>query len=144
MQKGFTLIEMVVVLAIMSMGYVGITGGIRWLDQIKLEACVQEVVQCIEIGQNNASLQNKEYAIEPYGNEGEQIVRLVANQGTYAQVEVPSSIVVWCNTGSVVFNGDLSPARAGTLFLRHQGLRRRVEIRVRPVTGEVAVYDFEI
>ncbi|MGL4737726.1 MAG: pilus assembly FimT family protein [Cellulosilyticaceae bacterium] len=144
--RGFTLLEMVAVLALIGIGYIGIHFSVGMVSRTAFEQTIEEVVQVVELAQTRASLQNKKYQVivltAPSGDcitlQNESIGAVSVPQ---ERVSLPRGVTASINNKEkIVFNGDLSPSQAGTIRLSHERLGEVAEVRIRPVTGKVAVY----
>lgn len=149
-QRGFTLLEMVVVLALISIGYIGVAFSLDWVQHVAFEKAIEEVVQIVELAQTRASLQNKKYSVIPTRSETGEGISLQTELLNLSaaipseKVKLPRGVTVTFNHDEkIVFNGDLSPSQAGTIRLCQERLGAVAEVRIRPVTGKVAVYRME-
>lgn len=144
--SGFTLLEMVVVLALVSIGFIGVHFSVNLVSQTAFEQTLKEVVQVVNLAQTRASIQNKKYAVTVVdAAEGPCIVLQSEAIGCTSvpleKVRLSHGLTATINHNEkLVFNGDLSPAQAGTIRLCQARLGEVAEVRVRPVTGRVAVY----
>nr|WP_307990408.1 type II secretion system protein [uncultured Niameybacter sp.] len=149
--KGFTLVEMVVVIAIISICSVGVVTGYTYIAKQEMLQCAYEVQSIIEIMQQKAALKNRTYTLERNEVNGESVLIVSTNTLEESRYTVPKGLMLYIGTEENYFKGgkkicftkDVSPSESGTLTIWHKRIPYHLPITVRPVTGLVTIYPIE-
>jgi len=110
-QKGFTLIELIVVIAIIAiLAAFSIPLVTDWLENAQYREASQEVVQALRQGQSRAVTRNRECRVEfdLAGNDTYSFRVLEGNRASNSTAFVPIEEMIWLDEGipaSVVFRG---------------------------------------
>lgn len=139
-QKGYTLIELIVVLLLVALLGSGIQIGNRLVKEVTLKAKVNEVVEGIECIKQSAVSTGNTYAIMCFEN---RVLFRKLPHDTLYKVQLGQSIKVPANmTGEhfFKFNGTMAPSKGGTLILKDKSLGKQARITLGIATGKVRVY----
>ena len=139
-QKGYTLIELVMVILLMALLGSGVQIGNRMVKEVTLKAKVNEVVKGIECMKQSAVATGNLYAIICFENR--VLFRKLPHDTLYKvqlgkDITVPASMI---GDHLFKFNGTMAPSKGGTLILRDKSLRKQARITVGIATGKVRVY----
>lgn len=139
-QKGYTLIELVMVLLLIALLGSGVQIGNRMVKEVTLKAKVSEVVKGIEYIKQSAVTTGNTYAIICFEN---RVLFRQLPHDTLYKVQLGQHIAVPASmTGEhfFQFTGTMAPSKAGTLILKDKSLRKQARITVGVATGKVRVY----
>lgn len=139
-QKGYTLIELVMVLLLIALLGSGVQIGNRMVKEVTLKAKVSEVVEGIEYIKQSAVATGNTYATLCFEN---RVLFRKLPHNTLYKVQLGQSISVPAHmTGEhfFKFNGRMAPSKGGTLILEDKSLGKRARITVGIATGKVRVY----
>ena len=139
-QKGYTLIELIMVLLLIALLGSGVQIGNRMVKEVTLKAKVNEVVEGIECIKQSAVSTGNTYAIMCFEN---RVLFRKLPHDTLYKVQLGQSITVPGNmTGEhfFKFNGTMAPSKAGTLILKDKSLGKQARITLGVATGKVRVY----
>lgn len=147
-KKGFTLIEVLVVITIISLVGVSFLGGYTYLAKREMQDVSKHVKEIIEGMQQQAALENRTYKLNIQNKQRLYVTADTKESFTYT---VPKSIQVYIGTEAnyfapgkqIVFTKDVSPSETGTLTIWHKAVPYHIKMTVRPVTGIVTIYDLE-
>ncbi|MEF9959713.1 MAG: type II secretion system protein [Niameybacter sp.] len=150
-EKGFTLLEMVVVMAILAILSTGFVSGIRWQYKQQMVSAAGEIEQLIQVMQQEAALKNCMYVLDKSHREGQDILRVEVDTRTLYEYTLPRTLKVYIGTKDnpigvereISFRQDLSPSSSGTITLRHAKYPYQLQMTVRPVTGIVTLYPLQ-
>ncbi|WP_069998212.1 pilus assembly FimT family protein [Cellulosilyticum sp. I15G10I2] len=138
-QKGFTLLEIVVVTLLVTIGGSCIKLGMGYAEEIRFTALVKEVERGIRSAQHMANLTGREYNI--VCTEKAVYIRSGIQPAIYKfsmdkHVTIPRDI-----TGKQIsFAGKMAPSKGGTIELVNKALSKRARITIRVATGKTTVY----
>jgi len=138
-QKGFSLLEMVLVMLLLSIGVLCTTMHALYVEEVKFTTLVKQVETGIKSAQYMANITGREYNIfctekVVYIRPGYLKAIYVLNMGK--NVTIPRDI-----TGKQIsFNGVLAPSKGGTIILINTALQKRARITIRVATGKTSVY----
>ena len=138
-QKGYTLIELVMVLLLIGLLGSGVQIGNRMVKEVTLKAKASEVVAGIEYIKQSAVATGNTYAIICFEN---RVLFRELPDNTLYKVQMGQSITVPAHmTGEhfFIFRGTMA-TQGGTLILKDKSLRKQVRITVGIATGKVRVY----
>lgn len=143
-QKGVTYIEMLISLAIISIGTLSIKGYRMRIEKIQFNDTVSILEQSIKTAQQLAYYEHGTYRI--YYENGYIYIR--DTQRSKYKVAIPKDIKVeignleGTNTKQkeLVFSECLAPSQSGTITLKSDTIRKKAQITLRPATGKTAVY----
>lgn len=137
--KGFTFIEVVCVIVLISIvGGMAITGT-RFMEHIEFRTKVMEVEQAFNYAREHAVKTGKTYSV-PYIND-KLYVKQGMNPCNYKIIFDGGTYVSEDSTGkNIMFRGTMAPSKAGTLELVNDRIGKRAEITVRIATGKVTTY----
>lgn len=149
--KGFTLMEMVVVIAIIGIMSIGVVSGSQILYKRQMEDVAKEVQLIVEVMQQEAALRNIQCRLMKTTRASQDVLLVEAEGRIEKEYVIPSPIKLYIGTESnpfasgkvISFNQDLSPSNSGTITIRHQTFPYKLKMTVRPVTGLVTIYPFE-
>lgn len=139
-QKGYTLIELIMVLLLIALLGSGVQIGNRMVKEVTLKAKVNEVVEGIECIKQSAVSTGNTYAMICFEN---RVLFRKLPHDTLYKVQLGQSITVPANmTGEhfFKFNGTMAPSKAGTLILKDKSLGKQARITLGVATGKVRVY----
>ena len=147
-KKGFTLIEMLVVIAIISLVGISFSGGYSYLAKREMQNVAQTLKEVIEGMQQQAAMENRTYKLYM---DGKQTLYVAADAKKILTYTVPKKIDVYIGTEAnyfvpgkeIAFTKDLSPSGTGTITIWHTSIPYHMKMTVRPVTGIVTIYDLE-
>lgn len=149
--KGFTLMEMVVVIAIIGIMSIGVVSGSQILYKRQMEDVAKEVQLIVEVMQQEAALRNIQCRLMKTARASQDVLLVEAEGRIEKEYVIPSPIKLYIGTESnpfasgkvISFNQDLSPSNSGTITIMHQTFPYKLKMTVRPVTGLVTIYPFE-
>lgn len=150
-KKGFTLIEMVTVMAIIGIVSVTAITGYAYSERQEMQRFAQQIGETIQVMQQKASMENAVYALYEKEQNKEKYICVECDTESIFMYKVPKQLEVKIGTEineaidgkQIKFAQDMSPAQAGTLWIKHQSLPYRMKLTVRPVTGIVTLYPLE-
>lgn len=137
--KGYTLIEMVMVLLLMGiMGYMVIIGN-RMLDRTILEAKVNQVTKGIEYAKQAAATSGRQYNVFFFKN------RVLVRQGMEKPIytiHLVDDQRIYAKSGDqmILFAGDITTKDACTIKIINDKLGEQAKITVDVATSKVRVY----
>lgn len=149
--KGFTLVEMVVVIAIISICSVGVVTGYTYIAKQEMLQCAYEVQSIVEVMQQKAALGNRTYTLERHEVDGQSVLVVSANILEESNYTVPKGLMLYIGTEKnyfesgkkICFPKDVSPSESGTMTIWHKRIPYHLRITIRPVTGLVTIYPIE-
>lgn len=138
-QKGYTLIELVMVLLLMALLGSGVQISNRMVKAVTLKAKTSEVVEGIEYIKQSAVATGNTYAIICF--EDRILFRKLPHDTLYKvqlgkNIRVPADRV---GEHFFVFRGTMA-TKGDTLILKDKSLRKQARITVGIATGKVRVY----
>ena len=139
-QKGYTLIELVIVCLIIALLGSSIQIGNRMLKEVTLKAKVSEVVEGIEYMKQSAAATGHTYALICFEN---SIWFRRLPDDTCYKVQLGKNITVPAEMRGphfFKFKGTTAPSKGGTLILKDKSLKKQVRITLGIATGKVRVY----
>lgn len=143
-KKGFTLLETVLCIMIMSVLYIALQSGNQMLERIKFTQQANTIERHIVAAQSLAHIKHKPYTVlfinqKMYVKEGLKTVYCV-------RIDKNISLSVHTNSPDnvIFFRRDLSPVYCGTITLTNKIIKREARITVRPVTGKTKIYYSDI
>ena len=147
-EKGFTLIEMVTVIAILGIVSMFSIGAYTYQAKHEMKALTEYMGQTIQVIQQKASLENAKYTLSVEIEKGKTYIEVIGNRVRILQYEIPKTLEVVFQTdfidrSKIEFARDMSPTSAGTIYVKHRYLPYQIKMTVRPVTGIVTIYPLE-
>ena len=141
-QKGFTLVEMMVVIAIISIVMVSFVRPAEVLRRYTLRSFTQELSDFIMTTQQLATLKNEEYTIGVVGSKADNYIEANTYKREFV-LPIPAGIEVSVSTGegTITFSKDMSPTKAGTFFIKDNYLQQEMRLTVQVATGNVTLYE---
>ena len=139
-KKGITLMELIIVMAIIAIGAVLMVPNIgAWLPNYRLKSAARDIVSTMRVAQMKAVTSNVEYRVSFVGNSYviERGPGWASEGGTQ---DLPSGIGINSSTfvdGRVVFNPS-GTASAGNLVLQNPKLAQK-KIIVASTTGRIRI-----
>ena len=145
-EKGYTLIEMVCVILLMSLMSSSLMVGSKLLDELALQTKVKEVVAGIEYAKQAAALTGEKYNLFFLQN------HILVRKGTWdkpiytiylepnQKVSFNKEVVSDSINQSIAFNGTFATGDAGTIQIQNESLGKQARITVGVATGKVKVY----
>ncbi|MDF2613646.1 MAG: hypothetical protein K0S71_1432 [Clostridia bacterium] len=138
-QKGFSLLEVILVMLILSIGTVCVHTHTLYVEKMKFDILVKEVEKGIKSAQYMANITGREYNVlctekKVYIRPGYKKAVYVFDMGK--NVVIPRDI-----TGKQIsFNGRMAPAKGGTILLINTALKKEARITIRVATGKTTIY----
>ena len=137
-ERGFTLVEIVVVIAILGISMGTIVTSVKWVQRIQFTATVRQVEESLTYVRQAAVKTGRQYNLYCFSNrvlvrQGVQkpIYTVHLSKGTY----IPDNI-----TGkNLVFRGSMASLKTGTITLINEEINQRADITVYIATGKIAV-----
>lgn len=144
-QRGFSFLELILVIFLISIMSLSANVSIRLVQKVQFESVVNEVVQGIRQIQQCAVMTGNQYNIYCMQN---KIYLRQGNAPAFYKIVIQDGVVVSIRddqgrqmTGkNIKFYGKMAPSKAGTIVLKHIGLKEEARITVRVATGKVTVY----
>lgn len=139
-QRGYTLIELVMVCLLIALLGSSIQIGNRMLKEVTLKAKVSEVVEGIEYMKQSAVATGNTYALICFEN-GIWFRRLPND--TYYKIQLGKNITVPADMRGehfFKFKGTMAPSKGGTLILKDKALGKQARITLGIATGKIRVY----
>lgn len=140
-QKGYTLIEMVIVILLLSLAASGISFSEQRNSKLKLEATAAEVVSEIEYIKHRAVITGTVCEMRWFENrvlvmdENKQVIfKTYMQRGQKVSKKKSSTI------NPLYFTGTMAPAQGFTMVIEQDEIRRQVRITIEPATGKVRLY----
>ena len=137
-QKGYTLVELVVVIAVISITIGSIMGSVKWFQNIQFKLAVGQVEDAIIYVRQAAVKTGKQYNLYCFSN------RVLVRQGVEKPIytiylskgiRIPDNI-----TGKhLIFRGTMASPKTGTITLINEDIEQQADITVYIATGKVAV-----
>lgn len=137
-QKGYTLVELVVVIAVISITIGSIMGGVKWFQNIQFKLAVGEVEDALIYVRQSAIKTGKQYNLYCFSN------RVLVRQGIEKPIytiylsrgiKIPNNI-----TGKhLIFRGSMASPKTGTITLINEDIKQQADITVYITTGKVAI-----
>ena len=128
-QKGYTLVELVVVIAVISITIGSIMGSMKWFQNIQFKLAVGEVEDALIYVRQAAIKTGKQYNLYCFSN------RVLVRQGVEKPIytiylskgiRIPDNI-----TGKhVIFRGAMASPKTGTITLINEDIKQRADITV--------------
>lgn len=153
-QRGFTLLENISGLALVSI-LLGITiPCINLIETVRFNTIVSEVYLGVKSAQQVAHLGNKVCGITHEKDKSKpNTIEMYSTE--YLPLKeiytLPAHIQVFIGnetmTGkefNIEFAGDMSPSQAGTISLINKKIQQKVQLTIRPATGKVTIYKYEL
>lgn len=141
-QRGYTLIEVIVVLALL-----GIVAGVavssyHLLRKYQVEAVVGEIEDVLYLAQHTAHFENTSTFVEVKKKHNTYFFQCDNQNILEKEVAIPVGMVVTIHTedGRLSFKKDLTPVKGGTISVVDQRTGRQIRITLLPVTGKVTRY----
>lgn len=138
-QKGFSLLEMVLVILLMSIGISCAAMNTHYVEEMRFSTLVKQVERGIKSAQYMANSTGREYNVLctekcVYIRPGYKKAVYVFDMGEH--VTIPRDI-----TGKQIsFSGTLAPSKGGTIILVNTALQKRARITIRIATGKTTIY----
>lgn len=142
-KKGFTLIEMVTVMAILSIISIVTVTGYTYSARQEMQRFAQQISEAIQVMQQKASMENAVYILDKREEDKDKYIFVKSGQKSIFSYKVPKQLDVEMNVEEIEFAQDMSPAQAGTIWVKHQTLPYCIKMTIRPVTGLVTIYPLE-
>lgn len=135
-QRGFTLLELIIVCLLIALLGSSIQIGNRMLREVTLKSKVNEVVEGIEYIKQSAVATGNAYGLSCLNN---CILFNRLPNDTLYKVQFGQDITI-LGDDFFKFNGTMAPSKAGTLILRDKSLGKQVRITLGVATGKIRVY----
>ena len=137
-QKGYTLVELVVVIAVISITIGSIMGSVKWFQNIQFKLAVGQVEDALIYVRQAAVKTGKQYNLYCFSN------RVLVRQGVEKPIytiylskgiRIPDNI-----TGKhLIFRGTMASPKTGTITLINEDIEQQADITVYIATGKVAI-----
>ena len=137
-QRGYSLIEVVIVIALIGITVGTICTSVRWIQTMQFKASVRQVEEGLTYVRQAAVKTGKQYNLYCFSN------RVLVRQGVEKPIYtiylgkgmmIPDHI-----TGKhLIFRGSMASPKTGTITIRHQSIRQQADITVYIATGKIAV-----
>lgn len=138
-QKGYTLVELVVVILL-----IGVMGsmmqiGNKMIEHIALETSVQQVTKGIEYAKQAAAVSGQQYNV--FFHENRVLVRKGIEKPIYT-IRLPKNQRIYVRMGEqmVMFDGDITTKDAQTIKIINDNLNRQARLTVDIATSKIRVY----
>lgn len=137
-QKGFTLIEIMLVIVLIGMTVGGFYTSVRWMETMAFKSAVRQVEEGLTYVRQAAVKTGKQYNVYCFNDS--VLVRQGVHPPIYTinlgkGIRIPDGI-----TGKhLIFRGSMASPRTGTITIRHERLRQQADITVYIATGKIAV-----
>lgn len=137
-QKGYVLVELVVIIAVIGITIGSIMGGVKWFQNIQFKLAVGEVENALIYVRQAAVKTGQQYNLYCFSNR--VLVRQGVNKPIYTirlskGIKIPDNI-----TGKhLIFRGSKASSKTGTITLINKDIKQRADITVYIATGKVAV-----
>lgn len=140
-QKGYTLIEMISIILLVSIVGCSLSLGSRWIKTVAFRSLVREVEHGIINAQQMAAATGMLYKVSVDFNEN-QILVSQGNKEPIYTFQIGDEVTISKDvTGSTIkFNGHMAPSGAKTIQLIHEKLGVKARITIRVATGKTTVY----
>lgn len=147
-EKGFTLIEMVTVIAILGIVSMFSIGAYTYQARHEMKVFTEYMGQTIQVMQQKASLENAKYTLSKGMEKNKTYMEVIGRGVRILQYEIPKTLEVAFQTdftdrSKIEFAQDMSPTSVGTIHVKHRYLPYQMKMTVRPVTGLVTIYPLE-
>lgn len=154
-QDGFTLMEMIIVLAILSLTSFVAIGSMTSFKTYEFLKFANQVEQMVQQAQQNAVLKNNTYEIAYKYDKGKGAMQSIKETFIEESLDVPEGVTVLIGSkdhyqegdfvpqssgGRIKFAKDMSPSKGGTITLQRKGINGKIQITIRPVTGKTTLY----
>ena len=139
-KAGFTLVEVLVVMCLVSITFFGYTGSKDALRRQTYKQFLQDTSDFIMKTQQLATLKNVTYTIG-VGKEDEKAYLEASRHRTEYVLPIPSGMSVAISTSeeTIVFSQDMSPTKGATFQITDHILNEKTDITVIPATGNVTI-----
>lgn len=140
LEKGYTLIEMVIVLLLIGIVGSGIMISYKEAGRVALETTAHQIVQAIEYAKQAAAISGQQYnvlilddhvSIRNERSDATHTIYLTQNQ----ELKAPN-----LKDYMIVFAGDISTHDAQTLKIIDKSIKRQARITIDVATSKVRVY----
>ncbi len=138
--KGYTLIEMVVVILLLGLMGSSIVVSSKMIDKVALDATVNQVTQGIEYAKQAAGVSGMQYNVFFFKNR--MLVRQGLNKPLYKVYVFPGQeFIVPPGEEMVQFNGDITTGDSKTIYITNKKIGRQVRLTIDIATSKIRVYD---
>lgn len=142
-QKGYTLLEMIIVLLLLSIVSLPVMLSTRKLEDMALQIKAKEVVALIEYAKQAAATTGEQYNICCFEN------RVIVKKGMDSAVYkvylednqyIPLGATKYDSIQTMYFKGKMATGEVGKIYIRNVSLGKEAIITVGVATGKVRVY----
>lgn len=140
-EKGYTLVELVIIILLFSLAVSSITWSERRIQEIAFETKINEVVSGIEYLKHRAAVTGTSCSIRWFENRilfmderSRTIFKIYMEDGQSIDKTKSSS------TNPLYFNGTMAPEKGITLAIKEVNLKKRGCITVELATGKIRIY----
>lgn len=137
-QSGFSLIQVVLVIVLISLTVGAIHTSIKWIETIELRTATRQVEEALTYVRQAAVKTGKQYNVYCFSD------RVLVRQGVQKPIytiylgkgmTIPDGI-----TGKyLIFRGSMASPKTGTITIRHESRGQQADITVYIATGKIAV-----
>ncbi|ONI45750.1 hypothetical protein AN641_03480 [Candidatus Epulonipiscioides gigas] len=131
--KGYTLIEAIVVSSIIFSTLIFINYHVKYLEQIQYEAFIESVYNSVKTAKEVAAYSNKFIEIKEYKN----FIKIYGE--IYTEISVPNFIDVRITPEKLYFSNKNAASQAGTITITYD--KKRTMIKVTPVVSKINFYN---
>lgn len=151
-EKGISLIEVVVVIALIGILSLGARTSAKQMERVKFRALVNQIKLTMHAAQQHAHLEGNRVRITNYKRlpSYQQYFSVTVKDQYYYAIPIPSNIQVTFGredtqgvSNELSFYQNMSPTQGGTVIISHLDLSEQVRITLRPVTGKLTLYEDE-
>ena len=137
--KGYSLVEMIMVIFLIGMLGSFVEVGSKLLMEAKFQATVTEVERGLNMARQMAVGTGRQYNVLCIGNR--VLIRRSIEEPLH-RIYGGQSMQLSCSTSDklILFDGHAAPSKAGTITVKHKGLKKQARITVRIATGKTTVY----
>ncbi len=137
-QRGYTLIEVIVVIALLGIVLSSINISTKWVQNVQFKTAVRQVEEGLIYVRQAAVKTGKQYNLYCFSNR--VLIRRGVEKPIYTiylskGMSIPDNI-----TGKhLIFRGSMASPKTGTISIIHQGIKQQADITVYIATGKIAV-----
>lgn len=142
--NGFTLVEMLIVIAIIGIMSVTMVGSGLGIERYVYKGFTEEIAEMVQTAQQMATFRNESAILMLGTKNGQKTFELRrGKQNIEKQLMIPPKVSVQIQTTEkeLQFEQDMSPTKGGTICIKHQGLKEEVHMTLLPATGKVTLYN---
>lgn len=137
-QKGYSLIEVVIVIALIGITVGTVCASVKWFQTMQFKTAVRQVEEGLTYVRQAAVKTGKQYNLYCFSDR--VLVRRGVEKPIYTiylgkEMMIPDNI-----TGKhLIFRGSMASPKTGTITIIHQSIKQRADITVYIATGKIAV-----